>query len=67
MNKTQPCESAAHSLREEQKQHIIISKYKGFLCSLAGKESIFNAGGLGLIPGYIDAYYLTLLKAHKKK
>ena len=45
MNKTQPCESAAHSLREEQKQHIIISKYKGFLCSLAGKESTRIAGG----------------------
>ena len=44
MNKTQPCESAAHSLREEQKQHIIISKYKGFLCSLAGKESTRIAG-----------------------
>ena len=44
MNKTQPCESTAHNLREEQKQHIIISQYKGFLGSSAGKESTCNAG-----------------------
>ena len=44
MNKTQPCESTAHNLREEQKQHIIISQYKGFLGSSAGKESACNAG-----------------------
>ena len=28
-----------------------ISNLKGFLCGLAGKESAYNAGDLGSIPG----------------
>ena len=30
---------------------FIISKYKGFPCGSAGKESTFNVGDLGSIPG----------------
>ena len=30
---------------------FIISKYKGFPCGSAGKESTFNVGNLGYIPG----------------
>ena len=41
--------------------------FLGFLWSSAGKESVCNTEDLGSIPGYIDAYYLTLLKAHKRK